>query len=130
METGTSAFTYPYLHRSSSRHADENSGTGNEFCETGCLSDYGECKGLSVLDSWRKALQDGQTDEKAGGQYYFDAPNRLFWTWDTAATIARKFRDIVDQEKLGGVMAWSLGEDTLAWEHVNAMSEGVEERSK
>ncbi|KAH8426590.1 uncharacterized protein LDX57_004326 [Aspergillus melleus] len=106
-----------------------NCGTGDDFCQTGCLSDYGECKGLSVLDSWRKALAEGTTDEEAGGQYYLDADNHLFWTWDTPETIARKFRDIVDAEKLGGVMAWSLGEDTLKWEHVDAMSEGVKERS-
>lgn len=105
------------------------SGTGDDFCQTGCLSDYGECKGLSVLDSWRKALADGKTDEEAGGQYYFDAANNLFWTWETPATIERKFKDIVDQEKLGGLMAWSLGEDTLAWEHLDAMAKGTKERA-
>lgn len=69
------------------------------------------------------------TDEEGGGQYYFDKEVDLFWTWDTAPLIKRKFNDIVDAEKLGGVMAWSLGEDTLKWEHLQAMQEGVKERT-
>ncbi|RHZ51771.1 hypothetical protein CDV55_101725 [Aspergillus turcosus] len=102
-----------------------NCGTGNDFCQAGCLSDYGECKGISVTDSWRRALKDGKTDEQAGGQYYWDSTVNLFWTWDTPALIDRKFKDIVAAEKLGGVMAWSLGEDTLNWEHLKAMQKGV-----
>ncbi|KAF9889859.1 hypothetical protein FE257_006949 [Aspergillus nanangensis] len=105
-----------------------NCGTGDDFCQAGCLSDYGECKGISLVDSWRRAQKDGVTDEKAGGQYYFDKENGLFWTWDTPALIERKFKDIVDAEKVGGVMAWSLGEDTLDWSHLKAMEKGVEDR--
>ncbi|KKK14942.1 hypothetical protein P175DRAFT_0435786 [Aspergillus ochraceoroseus IBT 24754] len=106
-----------------------NCGTGDDFCQAGCLSDYGECKGISITDSWRRALKDGKTDEKAGGQYYMDTEVNLFWTWDTPELIARKFKDIVDALKLGGVMAWSLGEDTLNWEHLKAMQDGVKARS-
>ena len=78
-----------------------------------------------MIDSWRKADKDGQTDQKAGGQYYFDADNSLFWTWETPEMIQRKFKEIVDKEQLGGVMGWSLGEDTLDWKLVKAMQEGV-----
>ena len=78
-----------------------------------------------MIDSWRKADKDGQTDEKAGGQYYFDADNHLFWTWETPEMIQRKFKEIVDKEQLCGVMGWSLGEDTLDWKLVKAMQEGV-----
>ncbi|KAH2285226.1 hypothetical protein KXW29_007493 [Aspergillus fumigatus] len=102
-----------------------NCGTGDDFCQAGCLSDYGECKGISVTDSWRRALKDGKTDEEAGGQYYWDSTVNLFWTWDTPAIIDRKFKDIVNAEKLGGIMAWSLGEDTLNWEHLKAMQKGL-----
>lgn len=105
--------------------ANPNSGTGDGFCQAGCLSDYGECKGISVTDSWRRALKDGKTDEEAGGQYYWDSTVNLFWTWDTPAIIDRKFKDIVNAEKLGGIMAWSLGEDTLNWEHLKAMQKGL-----
>ncbi|GMF68407.1 unnamed protein product [Aspergillus oryzae] len=106
-----------------------HSGTTDAHCQAGCQSDYGTCKGISLIDSWRRAEKDGVTDEDAGGQYYFDKEVDLFWTWDTAPLIKRKFKDIVDAEKLGGVMAWSLGEDTLKWEHLHAMQEGVQERS-
>lgn len=91
----------------------------------GCLSDYGTCKGVSITDSWRKAQKDGKTDEEAGGQYYWDGDNQLFWTWDTPALMAKKFTEIVSAKKLGGVMAWSLGEDTYDWSHVKAMRDGV-----
>lgn len=53
----------------------------------------------------------------------------VFWTWETPELIQRKFTDVVDQEKIGGVMAWSLGEDTLKFEHVEAMRKGVEKRN-
>lgn len=110
-------------------YADNCSGTTDAHCQAGCLSDYGTCKGLSIIDSWRRAEKDGQLDEQAGGQYYFDDEEDLFWTWDTPDMIARKFKDVVDEEKLGGVMAWSLGEDTLQFAHVKAMQEGVQERN-
>ncbi|OJJ44226.1 hypothetical protein ASPZODRAFT_71871 [Penicilliopsis zonata CBS 506.65] len=102
-----------------------NCGTGDDFCQVGCLSDYGTCKGISVTDSWRRALSDGQTDETAGGQYYWDSNVNLFWTWDTPDLIARKFTDIVAAKSVGGIMAWSLGEDTYDWSHLKAMQAGA-----
>ncbi|OQD83395.1 hypothetical protein PENANT_c017G06963 [Penicillium antarcticum] len=106
-----------------------NCGTGDDFCQAGCLSDYGTCKGISITDSWRDAEKNGQTDEEAGGQYYFDKENNLFWTWDTPDLIARKFQDIVAEKKLGGVMAWSLGEDTYGFKHLKAMQNGIKSES-
>ncbi|KAJ5469710.1 hypothetical protein N7539_009328 [Penicillium diatomitis] len=102
-----------------------NCGTGDDFCMAGCQSDYGTCKGISITDSWRRAVKDGMTDEKAGGQYYWDETTNLFWTWDTPELITRKFADIVKAKNLGGVMAWSLGEDTYKFEHLKAMQDGV-----
>ncbi|KAL4941633.1 hypothetical protein BDV06DRAFT_212481 [Aspergillus oleicola] len=106
-----------------------NCGTGDDFCTANCDPNYGECKGFSVQSGWKRALAEGKTDEKAGGQYYFDNENHVFWTWDTPALMTRKFTDIVDAEKLGGVMAWSLGEDTYNFEHLKAMQEGVAQRA-
>lgn len=103
-----------------------SSGTGDDFCQAGCLSDYGTCKGISITDSWRRAQKDGKTDDKLGGQYYWDSKVNLFWTWDTPDLIARKFSDIVNAKGLGGVMAWSLGEDTYKFEHLGAMQQGVQ----
>ncbi|KAJ5565851.1 hypothetical protein N7535_007489 [Penicillium sp. DV-2018c] len=101
-------------------------GTDDAFCQAGCLSAYGDCKGISITDSWRKAQKDGMTDDKGGGQYYFDKENNLFWTWDTPEMIDRKFKEIVAEKKLGGVMAWSLGEDTYKFEHLQAMQKGLD----
>lgn len=103
------------------------SGTGDDFCQAGCLSDYGTCKGISVIDSWRRAEKYGKTDEKAGGQYYWDNQTNLFWSWDTPELIARKFTEIVEAKKLGGVMAWSLGEDTYKFAHLDAMQAGIKQ---
>lgn len=101
------------------------SGSGDDFCQAGCLSDYGTCKGISITESWRRAQKDGKTDDKLGGQYYWDSKDNLFWTWDTPAMIDRKFKEIVEAKKLGGVMAWSLGEDTYQFAHLDAMKNGV-----
>ncbi|KAL4757417.1 glycoside hydrolase superfamily [Aspergillus foveolatus] len=106
-----------------------NCGTGDDFCLAACDSNFGECKGVPIQDSWRRARAEGQTDEEGGGQYYMDTQNHLFWTWDTPALMTRKFTKIVDVEKLGGVMAWSLGEDTYNFEHLKAMQEGVAQRA-
>lgn len=104
-----------------------SSGSGDAFCQAGCLSDYGTCKGISITDSWRRAEKNGKTDEKAGGQYYWDPNVNIFWSWDTPTLIARKFQDIVEKKGLGGVMAWSLGEDTYEFAHLNAMQNGIKE---
>ncbi|CEJ57128.1 hypothetical protein PMG11_05833 [Penicillium brasilianum] len=104
-----------------------NCGTGDDFCQAGCQSDYGTCKGISITDSWRRASKDGQTDDQEGGQYYWDEETNLFWSWDTPDLIARKFSDIVQAKNLGGVMAWSLGEDTYEFAHLEAMQNGVQQ---
>jgi hypothetical protein len=67
-------------------------------------------------------MTHGVTDKHAGGQYYFDAANRLFWTWDTPELISQKFDQIVRKYRLGGVMAWSLGEDSYDWSHIKTMA--------
>ncbi|OQD77163.1 hypothetical protein PENDEC_c003G06537 [Penicillium decumbens] len=102
-----------------------NCGSGDDFCQAGCLSDFGTCKGVSITDSWRRAEKDGKTDEKEGGQYYWDKESNLFWTWDTPELIGQKFKDIVEAKKIGGVMAWSLGEDTYKFAHLEAMQNGI-----
>ncbi|KAJ5624387.1 hypothetical protein N7510_000696 [Penicillium lagena] len=104
-----------------------NCGSGDDFCQAGCLSDYGTCKGISITDSWRRAQKDGKTDDKEGGQYYYDDKVNIFWTWDTPDLIAQKYQKIVEAKKLGGVMAWSLGEDTLKFAHLDAMQQGIQQ---
>ena len=89
------------------------------------MSDYGVCKGVSVTDSWRRAQRYGKMDDNAGGMYYWDPKVNYFWTWGTPEIIAWKFQYIVTAKNLGGVMAWSLGEDSYDWSHLEAMQRGV-----
>ncbi|KAJ4374761.1 hypothetical protein N0V83_001837 [Neocucurbitaria cava] len=98
-------------------------GTGPDFCSGGCQHAFGTgCTDADVASSWQNAAQNGVTDEEAGGQYYYDPQNNLFWTWDTPELISRKFDQIVRKYNLGGVMAWSLGEDSYDWSHIRAMA--------
>lgn len=73
-----------------------------------------------------QALENGKADEENGGQWYWDSAKGVFWTWDTPDLIAKKFDEIVKPKKLGGVMAWSLAQDSKDWSHIKAMSEGVQ----
>jgi hypothetical protein len=101
-------------------------GTSPEHCSGACQHAFGTgCTDAVVAASWQLATKHGITDEAAGGQYYFDAQNRLFWTWDTPELTTRKFKDIVRNYKLGGIMAWSLGEDSADWSHIRHMAREV-----
>lgn len=103
-----------------------NCGTSPEHCSGGCQHAFGTgCTDPDVSASWQNAAANGDYDQEAGGHYYFDPQEKLFWTWDSPENIARKFKDIVATYGLGGVMAWSLGEDTYDWRHVRAIAAGV-----
>ena len=101
-----------------------NCGTTSEYCGTGCQFAFGTgCTGPDIAGSWQTALVKGTADKAAGGQYYLDGSNKLFWTWDTTEFIAEKFDKIIRKYKLGGAMAWSLGEDSYDWSHIKKISE-------
>lgn len=84
-----------------------------------------EVSSSSITSSWSKAKANGLTDEDAGGQYYWDSDAQLFWTWDTPDLITQKFTDIIAATGLGGVMAWSLGEDSIDWSELKSINSGV-----
>lgn len=107
-------------------------GSGDAHCGTGCQVDYGHCDpiGPSATDSYYNAWKYGQTDEEAGGQWYWDRDTNVFWTFDTVALIHRKFEELVQARGLGGVFAWSLCEDSHDWSHLTALAEGVNKYSK
>ncbi|KAF2003995.1 carbohydrate-binding module family 18 protein [Amniculicola lignicola CBS 123094] len=101
-----------------------NCGTSKEHCSGACQHAFGiGCTDSDVAGSWQRAKNNGVYDEEEGGQYYFDADEKLFWTWDTPEIISRKFEEIVKTYGLGGVMAWSLGEDTFDYSHVRQIAE-------
>lgn len=68
--------------------------------------------------------QSGRSDDVNSGQWYIDQKTNTFWTWDTPAHIGRKFTDIVAAMQIGGIMAWSLGEDSFDYAHLKALQTG------
>jgi GH18 family chitinase len=94
--------------------------------ETG--ADLGKGAGFSwhdevpseLSESFTKALEFGVYDAKAGGHYYWDEKERLFWSWDTPDAIKRKLPTIFEEKKLGGIFAWGLGEDAPKFDHLRA----------
>jgi chitinase len=78
----------------------------------------------ATLSSYRSAMAaGGQTDEENGGQWLWDDKAHIFWTWETTALMDHKFNEIVKAKGLGGVMAWSLGEDSEDWSHLAKLTE-------
>ncbi|WQF78531.1 Putative chitin-binding, type 1, glycoside hydrolase family 18, catalytic domain-containing protein [Colletotrichum destructivum] len=100
-------------------------GTTEAHCSSGCQSDYGICNGTSTAASFKTAMANGKTDEVSGGQWYWDPAGPFFWTWDTPALVSRKFNDIVKARGIGGVAAWSLGEDSHDFSLIRAIQAGV-----
>lgn len=101
--------------------------------ETG--ADLGGAGGFSWDDevpedvevSFKQALKGGQWDEEGGGWYFWHEKESLWWTWDTAEVIGRKFPSILEEKGLGGVFAWGLGEDGPTFERLKALTTGYEE---
>ncbi|RKF63444.1 Chitotriosidase-1 [Erysiphe neolycopersici] len=101
-------------------------GTSPEFCNSCQGNAFGTgCQVPSTASLFQTAMANGIIDDVAGGQYYFDRGNNLFWTWDTPALIARKLTEIVEARRLGGVMAWSLGQDSFDFSHILALRDSV-----
>jgi GH18 family chitinase len=90
--------------------------------------DLGNCGSFSWHDkvpkeletSFHLALDNRQWD--SDGNYYWDAEEKIFWSWDTPASMAEKFPAIVKSRKLGGVFAWGLGEDADAFLHLKTLN--------
>ncbi|RYP32887.1 hypothetical protein DL767_004977 [Monosporascus sp. MG133] len=104
-------------------------GDTDEFCGRMCLSNFGDCHGngiyLDMVKSFQAAVDHGKFDEVERAWWYIDTqyyPRNFFWTWDTPDTIEEKITEIVKKRGLGGVMAWSLGEDSYDWARLKAMN--------
>lgn len=111
--------------------------TGPTGCATAVLENPdGSDPGLSGAVTFEKenyanggafvaAINSGKLDAAKGGQWFWDAQSSVYWTWDTPELIARKFTEIIKARKLGGVMAWSLAQDSHDWSRLTAMQQGV-----
>ncbi|KAI1324674.1 glycoside hydrolase family 18 protein [Xylariaceae sp. FL0255] len=107
----------------------EDPETGADLGKTGGFS-WHDAIPDDAQDSFKKAKTQGQYDEVGGGYYYWDEEQSIWWTFDNADAIARKFPLIVNERKLGGVFAWGLGEDAPDFAHLKALNEGVLRFSK
>ncbi|KAI1491405.1 glycoside hydrolase family 18 protein [Biscogniauxia mediterranea] len=87
-------------------------------------SDPGLSGAVTFLEN-PDVLPLGQADTENGGQWYWEPSTNYFWTWDTPDFVAQKFNDIVKARGLGGVMAWSLGEDSADLTYIKAMQAGL-----
>lgn len=82
---------------------------------------WGHCNGSTSIGSFQKARKDKSavTDQ---GAFYLDKENNFFWTWDPAENYGDKYHTVIKDNKLGGVMVWSLGEDSYDWSHLKKLS--------
>ncbi|KAL7788201.1 glycoside hydrolase family 18 protein [Trichoderma ceciliae] len=97
--------------------APDGSDTGRSGAVTFAVSSWG--------GDLQNAVLNGIADQELGGQWYWDSAKEVFWTWDTAEFVARKFTDIVVPKGLGGVMAWALAQDSHDWSRFKAIQAGV-----
>lgn len=115
----------------------ENPVTGADLGKAGAFSWHDKVP-PELADSFVRALKLGEDDVSEGklrGHYYFDKPERLFWSWDTPHTIVDKLEELSnlfpadshdERQDIGGVFAWGLGEDAPRFEHLKAVNKVLE----
>ncbi|KAF1837857.1 42 kDa endochitinase-like protein [Decorospora gaudefroyi] len=103
----------------------EDPATGADLGKAGAFSWHDDVP-EELAASFGRAMEDGVYDEVGGGHYYWDAEERLFWSWDTPEAISKKVGSVVRDKGLGGVFAWGLGEDAPEFAHLRASNEAVE----
>ncbi|KAH0035805.1 glycoside hydrolase family 18 protein, partial [Aureobasidium melanogenum] len=97
----------------------EDPRTGKDLGQSGSFSWHDKVP-KELEKSFHTALNNREWDND--GNYYWDAEERIFWSWDTPASMAEKFPAIVKRRKLGGVFAWGLGEDADAYLHLKTLN--------
>ncbi|KAI5241077.1 glycoside hydrolase family 18 protein [Aureobasidium subglaciale] len=97
----------------------EDPKTGNDLERSGAFSWHDKVP-KELEKSFHAALNNRKWDND--GNYYWDAQEKIFWSWDTPASMAEKFPAIVKFRKLGGVFAWGLGEDADGFLHLKTMN--------
>ena len=102
----------------------EDPKTGADLGRAGGFS-WHDSVPADIAESFTRALDQGTYDARGGGFYYLDNDEDIWWTFDTADAIRRKFPLIIEKRRLGGVFAWGLGEDAPVFEHLSALNEGI-----
>ncbi|KAL4979517.1 glycoside hydrolase superfamily [Aspergillus desertorum] len=106
----------------------EDPDTGADLGQAGAFS-WNDQVPKELAASFAKAKFSGEYDDVGGGYYFWDSEESIFWSWDTADAIRRKFPPIVEKKKLGGVFAWGLGEDAPDFAHLKATVAGLRDSS-
>jgi len=106
----------------------EDPKTGTDLGRSGAFS-WHDSVPSEVAESFTRAIEHGVYDEQEGGYYYWDSEENLWWTFDTADAIRRKFSLIFNKRRLGGVFAWGLGEDAPVYEHLSALNGVLNKRT-
>jgi GH18 family chitinase len=114
----------------------EDPSTGADLGKAGAFS-WHDPVPTELSASFNKAMENSKYDFEKGAQYYWDAEERLFWSWDTPECIRQKVNQAVWQDDVGGVFAWGLGEDAPQFKHLKVSNEAmaslqglVEEKAK
>ncbi|ROW17233.1 hypothetical protein VPNG_01416 [Cytospora leucostoma] len=74
---------------------------------------------------FQRAMIRGTYDAVGGGSFSWDAQDKRWGTWETLESIKRKFERLVLSYGLGGVFAWSLGEDAPFFDHLRALDDSI-----
>ncbi|KAL5001998.1 glycoside hydrolase superfamily [Aspergillus recurvatus] len=106
----------------------EDPDTGADLGQAGAFS-WNDPVPKELAASFAKAKSGGEYDTVGGGYYFWDSEESIFWSWDTADAIGRKFPAVVEEKKLGGVFAWGLGEDAPDFAHLKATVAGLRDYS-
>ncbi|KAL5121712.1 hypothetical protein ACEQ8H_000399 [Pleosporales sp. CAS-2024a] len=99
--------------------------TGADMGKAGAFSWHDEVPS-DVAQSFGKALKHGVYDQADGGHFYWDAEERLFWSWESTYAIERKVRVVMEETKLGGAFAWGLGEDAPEFHHLRTANAAMQ----
>ncbi|KAI9683776.1 MAG: hypothetical protein M1822_005966 [Bathelium mastoideum] len=107
----------------------EDPQTGEDLNKAGAFSWHDRVP-EELEESFAKALRYGTFDSEGGGHFYWDWDEDRFWTWDTPEVIAKKIPQIIEKKQLGGVFAWSLGEDAEEFKHFKALTAALKQQSR
>jgi GH18 family chitinase len=103
----------------------EDPATGADLGKAGAFSWHDRVP-EELKESFMRALNNAKYDGEQGGNYFWDAHENIWWSWDTPEAIRKKFPLIVEKMGLGGVFAWGLGEDAPDWTHLKALTSAVQ----
>jgi GH18 family chitinase len=102
----------------------EDPTTGADLGKAGAFS-WHDPVPPSLKVSFDKAMANSVYDWEKGATYYWDAEERLFWSWDDSGHLREKLDQAIWRNDIGGVFAWGLGEDAPEFKHLKTCNEAM-----